>query len=208
MVAKSARTCGEPAISLHSYHVSLVQWTTRLLPIMRDRGSILRGYFCENRILLLALSRYIGDPNVIDHCGLVWGGLRPELSLGLRADNVIIPLDLPQLFCPGFTLAAGPPSAFTTDIVGCCEGALWRACNLIAFIHSLTGPVGQPFTSVTRDLGSIPRGVLKWIWDSPVSVVSLQTFIIGALYFLSRFHYSGAHHRQCLAIFKLTNSSL
>ncbi len=26
---------------------------------------------CETRILLLALSCYIGDPNVIDHCGLV-----------------------------------------------------------------------------------------------------------------------------------------
>ncbi len=24
------------------------------------------------------LSRYIGDPAVIDYCGLVWGGLRPE----------------------------------------------------------------------------------------------------------------------------------
>ncbi len=35
------RTCGEPAISLHSDHVSLVQWTTRLLPIMRDPGSML-----------------------------------------------------------------------------------------------------------------------------------------------------------------------
>ncbi len=29
------------------------------------------GYFCETGILLLALSRYIGDPDVIDHCGLV-----------------------------------------------------------------------------------------------------------------------------------------
>jgi hypothetical protein len=30
------------------------------------------GYLCETGILLLALSRYIGDPDVIDHhCGLV-----------------------------------------------------------------------------------------------------------------------------------------
>ncbi len=76
-------------------------------------------YFYETRILLLELSRFIGDPDVIDHCGLVWDGLLPEPSLGCRADNVIIPLDLTQLFCPGFTLAAGPPSEFTTDIVGC-----------------------------------------------------------------------------------------
>jgi hypothetical protein len=47
---------------------------------------------------MLALSRYIGDPDVIDNCGLVWGGLCPELSIGPRANNVIIPLDLTQLF--------------------------------------------------------------------------------------------------------------
>ncbi len=28
-------------------------------------------YLCETGILLLALCRYIGDPDVIDHCGLV-----------------------------------------------------------------------------------------------------------------------------------------
>jgi hypothetical protein len=31
--------CGEPAISLHSHHVSLVQWTNPLLPVTRDLGS-------------------------------------------------------------------------------------------------------------------------------------------------------------------------
>jgi hypothetical protein len=29
------------------------------------------GYLCETGILLLALSCYIGDPDVTDHCGLV-----------------------------------------------------------------------------------------------------------------------------------------
>ncbi len=77
------------------------------------------GYLCKTEILLLVLSRYIGDPCVIDHCGLVSGRLHPELSLGHRADNVIMLLDLTQLFCPSFTLAAGPPSSFTTDIGGC-----------------------------------------------------------------------------------------
>jgi hypothetical protein len=60
-----------------------------------------RGYLCETGILLLALSRYIADTDVIDHHGLVWGGLCPKPSLGPRANNVIIPLDLTQLFCPG-----------------------------------------------------------------------------------------------------------
>ncbi len=62
----------------------------------------------------------------------------------LTIDN---PLDLTQLFYPGFTLAAGPPSGFTTDIVGWWVGALCRACNLTAFIHSSTGPVVHPFAS-------------------------------------------------------------
>jgi hypothetical protein len=96
------------------------------------------GYLCETGILLLALSRYIGDPDVIDHCGLVWGGRCPKPSLGPCADNVIIPLDLTQLFCPGFTLSAGPPS-------GCWGGALWRACNLTTFTPCLTGLVDYPF---------------------------------------------------------------
>ncbi len=109
--------CGEPAIALHSYTVSLVQWVNPLLPVIRDLGSIPGGYLCETGILLLVLYRYIGDSYVINHCGLNWGGLRPEPSLGRRANNLIIPLDLAQLFCPGFTLAGGPPSGFTTDIV-------------------------------------------------------------------------------------------
>jgi hypothetical protein len=35
--------CGVPAISLHSHHVSLVQWTTCLLPVTRDPGSNPQG---------------------------------------------------------------------------------------------------------------------------------------------------------------------
>jgi hypothetical protein len=50
---------GKPAISLHSHHVSLVQWTTGLLPFTRDPGSNAQGgYWCETGILLLAFSRY------------------------------------------------------------------------------------------------------------------------------------------------------
>jgi hypothetical protein len=48
------------------------------------------------RVTNVARQRYIGDPDMIDHCGLILGGLRPEPSLGRHADNVIIPLDLTQ----------------------------------------------------------------------------------------------------------------
>jgi hypothetical protein len=115
------------------------------------------GYLCETRILLLALSYYIGYLDVIDHCGLVWGGLRPKPSLGRHANYVIIPLYLTSLFCPSFTLAAGPPSGFTTDIVGC-----WgEPCGEPAIaLHSssLTGPVGQPFASRHEGLRLNPQG--------------------------------------------------
>jgi hypothetical protein len=132
-------------------------------------------YLRETRILLLALSRYIGDPDVIDNfCGLVWGGLRPEPSLGPRADNVIIPLDLTQLFFPSFTLAAGPPSGFTTNGVGCwgepCgEPAISLHSHHVSLVQSTTG-----LLPVTRDLGSKPLGGFMWNRDSLVSDVSLQ----------------------------------
>ncbi len=141
------------------------------------RFKSLGGYLCETGILLLALSRYIGDPDVIDHHGLVWGGLRPEPSLGPRANNVINPLDLTQLSCPGFTLAADLPSGFTTDGVGCWGGALSRACNLTSFSSCLTGPVDYLFASHHKGPRfKSPGGVLMWNRDSPVSVVSLQKF--------------------------------
>jgi hypothetical protein len=41
--------CGEPAISLHSHAVPLVQWSTGLLPIMRDPASIPRGILMWNQ---------------------------------------------------------------------------------------------------------------------------------------------------------------
>jgi hypothetical protein len=138
------------------------------------------GYLCETGILLLAMSRYIGDPDVIDHhCGLVWGGAHPEPSLGLRADNVIIPLDLTQLSCPGFTLAAGLPSGFITDKVGCWGGApveSLQSHSILTMSHWSSGiPVCFPSQGTQVQ---IPRGILVWNWDSPVSDVSLLHLIL------------------------------
>jgi hypothetical protein len=75
------------------------------------------------------------------------------MSLDPRPDDVIIPLDLTQLSCPGFTLTAGLPSGFTTDGVGYSGGALWRACNLTSFSPCLSGPVDHPFASRHKGLG-------------------------------------------------------
>ncbi len=86
---------------------------------------------------------------------------RPEPSLGPHADNVIIPLHLTQLSCPGFTLAAGLPSGFTTDGVSCWGGGLWRGCNLTSFSPCLTGPVDYPFASRHKGPGfKSPGGYL------------------------------------------------
>ncbi len=71
---------------------------------------------------------------------------------------MIIPLDLTQLSCPSFTLAAGLPSGFTTDRVSCWGGALWRACNLTSFSPCLTGPVDYPFASFHKGPGFKSRG--------------------------------------------------
>jgi hypothetical protein len=74
---------------------------------------------------------------------------------------VIIPLDVTQLPCPGFALAAGLPSGFTTDGVGAGGGALWRACNLTSFSPCLTGPVDYPFASCHKGPGfNSPGGYL------------------------------------------------
>ncbi len=114
------------------------------------------GCLYEIRILLLAMSRYIGDPDVIDHfCGLVWGGHCPESSLGLRTDNA---LDLTQLSCPGFTLSAGLPCGFTTDGVGCwgepCrEPAISPHSHHVSLVQWTTC-----LLPVTRDPGSNPQG--------------------------------------------------
>jgi hypothetical protein len=53
----------------HFPHVSLVQWTNHLLPATGDSGLRLEDAKTHNgtRFLLLALSRYIGDPDVIDY---------------------------------------------------------------------------------------------------------------------------------------------
>jgi hypothetical protein len=64
---------------------------------------------------MLAMSRYIGDPDVIDHHGLVEADFVLKPSLDPHADNVINPLDLTHLYFLGFKLAAGLPSGFTTD---------------------------------------------------------------------------------------------
>ncbi len=155
----------------------------------RDPASIPGEYLCETGILLLALSRYIGDPDVIVHCGLIWGGLHPKPSLGPRADNVIIPLDLTQLFCPGFTLAAGPPPA--SQPTQSAAGGGGPAESLQSHcIHTMSHwSSGLPICSIMRDPSSITGRVLMWNRDFPVGVVLLQYLLLQNICYCISFFY-------------------
>ncbi len=165
--------------SLQSHFIlTLSHWSSGLPVCFPSQGTRVQnpwGDLCETGILLLALSCYVGDPDVIDHfCGLVWGGLCPKTSLGPRVNNVIIALDLTKLFCPGFTLAAGSPYGFTTDGIGCggepCgEPAISLHSHHVSLLQWTTR-----LLPVTRDQVQNPWGGLMWNRDSPVSIVSLQ----------------------------------
>ncbi len=145
---------------------------TCLLPATRVTGSNPLGGFMWNR-----------DSSVSD-VSLHWWPRRdwsstglcpPHLSLGPRADNVTVPLDLTQLSCPGFTLAAGLPSGFTTDGVGCWEGSpveTLQSHMILTMSHWSSGLTC--LLPATRVTGSNPLGGLMWNRDSSVSVVSLQ----------------------------------
>ncbi len=84
-------------------------------------------------------------------------GFVPKLSLGPRADNVIIPLDLTKLSCPGFTLAAGLPSGFTTNSADGGEPFGEPAISLHPHHVSLVQWT-TCLLPVTRDPGSNPLG--------------------------------------------------
>jgi hypothetical protein len=112
------------------------------------------------------------------HDWSLWPCLRRASSLGPRADIVIIPLDLTQLSCPGFKLAAVRPSGFTTDGVGCWGGALWRACHLTWFLPCLTGPVDYPLASRHKGPGFKSPGGYLCETGILLLALSLYTLII------------------------------
>jgi hypothetical protein len=89
---------------------------------------------------------------------------------------VIIPLDLTQLSCPGFTLSAGlvslPASQLTELAVGgepCGEPAISLHSHHVSLVLTQGTQV------------QISWGVLMLNWDSPVSVVSLQDHILRSI---------------------------
>jgi hypothetical protein len=129
------------------------------------------GYLCETGILIVLLHWWPWRD------WSLWPRLSRALSQTItrqscrQCDN---PTWSHTVLLSRFMLAAGPPYGFPADIVSCWGGG-GGSCNLTA---SHTVPLVQwstRFPPVMRDPGSIPRGVLMWNQDSPVSVVSLQT---------------------------------
>ncbi len=99
--------------------------------------------------LLLALSLYNGDPYVIDHWPRPRLPTKGSFTRLLCEKPAVITLALPG----SIPLLAGPPPPRNT-VTGWSPGQvswggggdLWRPC-IFTQIHSLTGPVGQPFAS-------------------------------------------------------------
>jgi hypothetical protein len=69
--------------------------STVCFPLTRAAGCalVMHPHLQWNRVLLLAMSCYIGDPNIIDHLPCC----RPDASLGRCADNVKNQCDLTML---------------------------------------------------------------------------------------------------------------
>jgi hypothetical protein len=79
-----------------------------------------------------------------------------------------------------------------------CE-PLWRACN----IHSSTGQWSTRLLPVMRDSGSIPRGLLMWNQDSPVSIVSIlhpKRHTAGEFYIKQRGNCLGGVHSDQMVL--------
>ncbi len=159
------------SLQSHCVHtVLLVQWSTHLLPVMRDPGSIPRGVLMWNR-----------DSPVSDvslhwwplHDWSLWPCLRrasSQLSLGRQCDNPnwshIALLSRFQARCRSSyrlhnrhsrLLGGSPVESLQSHCIHTVPLVQWST-------HLLT---------VMRDPGSSP-GVFMWNRDSPVSDVSLR----------------------------------
>ncbi len=146
------------AISLHSYTVPLVQWSTHLLPIMRDPGSIPRGVLMWNRDSPVSVVSLHWWPQ---QDWSLWPRLRRDSSQTVtrlscrQCDN---PTWSHTAFLSWFHARCRSSFRLHNRYSQLLGGALWRACNLTAFIHSSTHPVVHLFASHHEGLGFNPQG--------------------------------------------------
>jgi hypothetical protein len=123
------------------------------------------GTYVKLEYLLLALSRYIGDPDVI----------RSLASSPLKCFTRLHADLITQLLFPGFTLATGFPSSVTTDGVGCRGEPCGEPAISLHSHHVSLVQLTTRLLPIMRDPGSNPQGgYLYEIGISPVSIVSLH----------------------------------
>ncbi len=147
--------CGEPAISLHSHTVTLVQLSTHLLPSWETRvqspGGVLM-WILDSPVIVVWLNWWPWRN------WSLWPCLRRILS-----QTVTRPL------CRQCDNPTWSHTALLSRFHACCKssfrlhnrhwgGALWRACSLTTFTHSSTGPVVLTFASHHEGSGFYPQG--------------------------------------------------
>jgi hypothetical protein len=136
------------SVQFNSHTVLLVQCSTHLLPVMRDLGSNPRGALMWNSDSPVSVVLLHWWPL---HDWSLWPCLRWTSSRTVTRPSCW------QCGNPTWSHTA-ILSRFHAWIVGCWGGALWRACNLTAFIHSSTGPVVHPFASCHEGPRFKPKG--------------------------------------------------
>ncbi len=151
--------CGEPAISRHSYTVPQVQWSTRLLPVMRDPGSIPR------------------ETGILSSCYIVllhwWPRRDWSLWPWLRRASFQTITRLPCRQCDNPTWSR---TALLSQVHACCRSSFWLHNYIVGCWGELCGEPAISLLSYTvllvqwstcllpvmRDPSSIPRGLLMW----------------------------------------------
>ncbi len=125
---------------MHSYTVPLVQWFTQLLPVMRDLGSIPQGVLMWNRDSPVSLVSLHWWPR---RDWSLWPRLRQVTSWTFTRPS-----------CRQHDNPTWSHTAFLSQFHAQCRSSFWlhnqhsrllggalrRACNLTAFIHSSSGP--------------------------------------------------------------------
>jgi hypothetical protein len=172
--------CGEPAISLHSHHVSLVQWTTRFLSVTRDPGSKpLGGVLMWCRDSPVSLGSLHWWPR--HDWSFKWPRLRQASSRTItrpscqQYDN---PTWSHTALLSWFHARCRSPFRLhnrRSQLLGGTPVESLQSHFILTMSHWSSGlPVY--FLSQGTQV-QIPCGVLMWNRDSPVSVVLLQCLV-------------------------------
>ncbi len=157
-------SCREPAISLHSHHVSLVHWTTHLLPVMRDPGSIPRGVLIWNWYSTICI--------VLLHWWpwrdwLLWSRLRRASSWSITGP-MCRQSDNPTWSHTALLFLFHARCRFSYRLHN--QHSLLLEKSPVESLHSQHHVTLVQWTTrllpVMRDSGSIPSGVLMWNRDS------------------------------------------